>query len=94
LTENTHMLVREIYSVVFAEAMGLDRAEVADVLDAMPDPVQPGLDCVYSEEEARQWLRLLRTDLPGVRRSLADGARTMAARLAAAGMPDPSDDSS
>jgi hypothetical protein len=87
------MLAREIYSIVFAEAVGLDRAEVADVLDAMPDRLQGGFDRVYSEEEAREVLRVLRTDLPGIREWLVAGARSMAAKLADAGMPDPSDDS-
>jgi hypothetical protein len=51
--------------------------------------VQRQLNREPTEAEGREWLRRLRSDRPGIRAWLEDGARSMARKLAAAGLPDP-----
>jgi hypothetical protein len=81
-----------ILATVCGEAMGLDPAHVAELMDAMPERVQRQLNREPTEAEGREWLRRLRSDRPGIRAWLEAGARSMARKLAQAGLPDPSDD--
>jgi hypothetical protein len=78
-----------ILATVCGEAMGLDPAHVAELMDALPERVPRQRNREPTEAEGREWLSRLRTDRPGIRARLEAGARSMARELAAAGRPDP-----
>ena len=87
--EGARMKVRDVLEIIFAEATGQSREYVREAMAAMPEEFRRGLEREHTDEEAERWLGKLRTELPGIRRWIEDGARSMDAKLAAAGLGDP-----